>query len=177
MNETSIRDWLYDPVGVLRVISEENADGHRVRVAEYLDIPGCIAVAETAEEAVAAVEELKQQFIRRARRVPGTCWLDWRVMVVTRTMRVESTKPEADESNRCAWCVRKAAGFPPGRPEATSNWLSPRDSFASTPCMATPRTPTATTSPSSARNVDAVVQSRSMNRSSRAVSTGCAGPD
>lgn len=67
MNETSIRDWLYDPIGVLRVISQENADGHWVRVAEYLDIPGCVAVADTAEEAVAAVEELKQQYIRRVR--------------------------------------------------------------------------------------------------------------
>ncbi|MFI1291779.1 hypothetical protein ACH4VM_25515 [Streptomyces sp. NPDC020792] len=67
MAANDIRDWLYDPIGVLRVISQENENGEWVRVAEYLDIPGCVAVAETAEEAVAAVEELKQQHIDESR--------------------------------------------------------------------------------------------------------------
>ncbi|QSE93755.1 hypothetical protein JWS13_36730 [Rhodococcus pseudokoreensis] len=65
MPANDIRDWLYEPVGVLTTSSHESEDGEWVRVAEYLDIPGCVAAAGTAEEAVAAVEQLKQQYLVR----------------------------------------------------------------------------------------------------------------
>ena len=68
-----VRDLAYyEAVPYLLVVESVERDGHWLRRAEYPELPGCFAEAESAVEAIANLENEKRRLIRSMwdRRLP-----------------------------------------------------------------------------------------------------------
>lgn len=55
----------------LRLTEDRFADGRKCMVAEHTDLPGCVAYAETAPAALAALKEARAAFLESVRRHEG----------------------------------------------------------------------------------------------------------